>query len=125
MLLSCSHSVLGTLAALHSSFAQTPSYINITADYLLDESFFVVWFLDAEARDEFVVQNTSKRNRVVIVLGGNPFLFEIEHLLCFASASGEVWELFGSAVTDDAAIQHVSVNNRIIPARSRFMVLSC
>src|SRR5215813_3291285 len=53
------------------------SRINITADYPLDESFFVVWFVGIETGDESDIKNTSKRGGVVIVLGCNPFLFEV------------------------------------------------
>jgi hypothetical protein len=51
--------------------------IDVASDYLLDGIFFVVWFLGTEAGDELVVKNSPKRSRVVLDLGGHPFLFEV------------------------------------------------
>ena len=55
--------------------------INTAGHYQLDESLLIIWFPGAEASEEFVIKNASKGGRIVLDLGGNPFLSEVQHLL--------------------------------------------
>jgi hypothetical protein len=44
-------------------------------------TFFIIGFSGTEGCDEFVIKNPPKSSRVVLDLGGNPFVFEVEDLL--------------------------------------------